>query len=299
MRTPQELCLGTVKLGLPDYGFSSGKTSKDFDVLDFLNSAGALGITHFDTSPRYGKSEEILGKYISRAKNKPRVSSKIDGLKPRNPKTPQIMLESVKKSLERLRLEALNICYLHQNELDIISDNYVHEGLELLKKERLASFSGASLYSREECAYALKSGIYNVIQVPVNVFDLNLYNNFIKNNACKARFAARSLLLQGILTNRDTIARRFKQSGEILDYLNKLDGITKDCCLTTLEMAFAFVFSLKNIEHFIIGTTSIENLKQDISCLKIKLPEKLYGQLFEAASSEKEWSNPNNWQLIR
>ena len=296
MRRPQELCLGTVKLGIPDYGFSSGKATEYFDALGFLNKAASFGISHFDTSPRYGESEEILGRYISQSKSKPQISSKIDDLKPGEAKTPQIMLESVKNSLEKLHLETLNICYLHQNDIAIISDNYVHQGLALLKQKGLIRFSGASLYSNEECAYAIQSGNFDVIQVPVNIFDLSFYNSFIKNNSSRVRFAARSLLLQGILVNRDAIAKRFKRPEEIFTYLSQLDKLAQDCNLTTLEMAFAFVFSLSNIDHFVIGTSSIENLKKDISCLKMKLPEDLSGRIFKAASITREWSNPRSWQ---
>ncbi len=296
MKSMEEICLGTVKLGMPDYGFSSRNASEDFNPLDFLGKAGALGVNHFDTSPRYGKSEEILGKYISQTKNKPWVSSKIDGLRAKEPGTPQMMLESVKRSLDRLNLGTLNLCYLHQNELEIISDQYVQEGLALLKDKRLIGLSGASLYSSEECAYALGCGVFDVIQVPVNIFDLGFYNNFIKNNDSRVNFFARSLLLQGVLVNRHGIARSLKQSEDILAYLSELDRIARDYNLTTLEMAFAFVFSLSNIKRFVIGTTSIQNLKKNISCLKIRLPADLTRRLYEAASVSKEWSNPRNWQ---
>ena len=121
MKKPDRLCLGTVKLGIPDYGFSSNSPTNWVDPLFFLNQAELMGINRFDTSPRYGKSEEVLGQYILQSGTDPIVSSKIDNLRLGDSDTPEIMVASVKASLGKLYLKWLNICYLHQNELEIIS----------------------------------------------------------------------------------------------------------------------------------------------------------------------------------
>lgn len=295
VKKPDVICLGTVKLGIPDYGFSSTSTPGDFDPVAFLKQAELNGIRRFDTSPRYGQSEEILGQYIAQSTITPFVSSKIDNLGPRHPDTPRRMLASVQSSLHKLHLTKLDICYLHQNELEVISDPYVHEGLMLLKQQNLIRLTGASLYSFEECEYALASGIFDVIQVPVSVFDLGYYDRFIRKNSASVRFAARSLLLQGVLVNRSVIHSRIRQSHQVLMYLNQLDQLAKEYGLSTLEMALAFVFSLRNIDHYLIGTTSIQNLQKNIQCMEVALPSQAFGRVVEMASQPKRWANPRNW----
>ena len=213
------ICLGTVKLGIPDYGFSSLNEKSSFKALNFLKQAGNIGITKFDTSPRYGKSEKILGEYIKKSKNVPFISSKIDFLKPNNPQSPKEMVDSVQTSLSNLNKEFLDICYLHQNEKKIISDRYIQNGLKKLKELGLIKKTGASVYYYDECQCAIESNIFDYIQVPVSVFDLNFYNKFIYNNQTSVRFVARSLLLQGILVNRNGIVSRILQSGDVLEYL--------------------------------------------------------------------------------
>ena len=296
MKKPDVLCLGTVKLGIPDYGFSSDSTPLEFDPVSFLIQAELSGIKCFDTSPRYGQSEEILGHYISQSTIKPFVSSKIDNLRPDDPDTPGRMLASVQASLRKLHLTKLEICYLHQNELSIISDSYIHEGLMLLKQQNLIRYAGASLYSFEECEYALESGLFDVVQIPVSVFDISFYNRFVRENTISSVcFVARSLLLQGILVNRNAINSRIRQSHQVLGYLKQLDQLAEESGLSTLELALAFVFSLRNIDHYLIGTTSIENLEKNIQCLKVKLPSQALTRVLEMASHTENWTNPRNW----
>ena len=121
---------------------------------------------------------------------------------PNRSDTYKTMLESVKSSLKKLNIEKLNICYLHQNEINIISDPYVHDGINQLKKDGLISKVGVSLYNFQECEYAIDSGIYDYIQIPLSVFDVTFYDRFIKDNSYPVRFVARSLFLQGVLVNR-------------------------------------------------------------------------------------------------
>ena len=289
------ICLGTVKLGIPDYGFSSLNCSEAFDPMVFLKQAVSEGVRRFDTSPRYGKSEEVVGHFIAHNHSLPIVSSKIDGLEPNKKETPEIMISSVQSSLGKLNLKRLDVCYLHQNELEIISDPYVHDGIMELKQKGLILHSGASLYSFEECEYAMESGVFDFIQLPINIFDLSFYKNFVQNNSTPIRFTARSLLLQGLLINRKSISARILQSDAIVQYLNQLDELAREVKLSTLELALGFVFALKNIDHFLIGTTSVQNLKNNLRCLDIKLQEEVFSRIFKIASPPKPWANPKNW----
>ena len=291
------LCLGTVKLGMPDYGFSSTSTLPPLDTAHFLAQVEEAGIHCFDTSPRYGNSESSLGTYLKdRAAPPPFVSSKIDNLTHGRSDTPQQMLESVQSSLAKLHLTQLDLCYLHQNDITILRDPFVHEGLQRLKYLGLIRSAGVSVYHREECEYALDSGMYDFIQIPVNIFDLGFYNRFIETPShTSVRFTARSLLLQGILANRETISGRIRQGKEIHAYLHSLDRIAARWEMTTTEMALRFVFSLPHIDHFLIGSLSIHNLRENLTWTTKELPPDIMTEIKAMASQEKTWTNPRNW----
>lgn len=295
MRTVRDLCLGTVKLGNPEYGFSSSGAREKFDPLHFLQEAGKLGISRFDTSPRYGNSEEVLGMYLKDCTRKPWVSSKIDNLKPNAKETPKMMIESVERSLTRLHLDSLDLCYLHQNDLAIITDSYVQEGFVQLKERQLIKETGASLYSIEECSAALAFGIYDMIQVPISVFDLKFYDYLVKNSEKRIKIAGRSLLLQGILVNREDILLKIRQGEQVLEYLKMLDELAQEAGCSTLELGLAFAFSLSGVDHFLLGTTAIDNLKLNIKCLRLNLPDLIRTRIAELARPERDWTNPRNW----
>ena len=153
-----KFCLGTVKLGMPDYGHSSTKNDKSsFNAIQFLKNVETLGIYRFDTSPRYGTSEDILGQYFKKVKYCHLLVQKLIFLRTNESCTPEIMIENVTYSLKKLNINHLDIWYLHQNDMSIISDPYVHKGLNLLKEKKLIKYSGASVYTLEECAYAIES----------------------------------------------------------------------------------------------------------------------------------------------
>lgn len=288
------LCLGTVKLGDPKYGFSSQSTGGGGSPISFLREAARMGIRRYDTSPRYGRSEAVLGRFLATESGEFVISSKIDGLVPGDPSTPLKMRKSVRRSLERLHVERLDICYLHQDNLTIISDPYVGEGLEQLQAEGLIHLTGASLYEPSQCEYAIESRRFDIVQLPINVCDTSLYSRFVREDSSCA-FCARSLLLQGALVNRTAIPTAIRHSTEVLDYLSKLDVLARRSKMSTLAMALAFVFGLPGIEHFLIGTTSVASLKENVSCQSVSLSAGIRAELSLLAQSPKVWANPRNW----
>ena len=80
-----------------------------------------------------------------------------------------------------------------------------------------------------------------------------------------------------------------------MDYLKILDNLADEYGFNLIEMAMGFMVSLEEIDQYIIGTTSIINLHDDIMGFKKKLPKGLREKLFELASPSKIWANPRNW----
>ena len=291
-----KFCLGTVKLGMPNYGHSSTKNdNSSFTAIQVLKNVETLGIYRVDTSPRYGTSEEILGQYFTKCEILPFVSSKIDFLRTNESCTPEIMIENVTLSLKKLNINHLDICYLHQNDISIISDPYVHIGLNLLKEKKLIKYSGASVYTLEECAYAIESKMFDYIQVPINIFDISFYYSYIKSGFKHVRFTARSILLQGIIANRKNILNQIKYAEDILNCLEAIDVIASENNLTTTQLALAYVFSLVGVDHYIIGSTSLHNIKKNIDCQCIKLNQETIESITNLATKKKIWTNPRNW----
>jgi len=284
--------LGTVKLGIDDYGFSSN-LSKDIDKQLFLSKVYDLGILHFDTSPRYNNSESVLGQFIKNNKIRVNVSSKIDNLTPNNINSKQEIQIKVQNSLFNLNLNKLHICYLHQNNLDIISDPFIQEALFYIKEKQMVDHIGASVYTEDELVYAINCGVYDYIQFPVNIFDVSLYDKYVKSNKNNIKFVARSLLLQGLLVNAEK--SDFKFTEELNFYKNEINSLINKKKYNLLETSLMFVFALNNIHQYIIGTTSIENLKNNLNLYDSSIDQDIFNLIYEIAKIPKSWSNPKSW----
>ena len=68
-----------------------------------------------------------------------------------------------------------------------------------MKKKRKIHKLGISIYNLEEINFALKKFKFNIIQLPINLFDRKLINNGILNRLKKRGYEihARSIFLQG------------------------------------------------------------------------------------------------------
>ena len=290
-----KLCLGTAKIGMPDYGYSSTDILKNVD--GFLLQSFSLGISNLDTSPRYGNSEEIVGNILRVIENKPNISTKVDKLTPNSKQNPSLMQRSIERSIKRLNIEIVDICYLHQNEIEIISDKYVHKGIEILKERRLIREIGTSVYSKSELQYTLDSGIFDWVQIPVNVLDTSYYNMVSKYDT-NIKVSARSVFLQGILFNSHSIRDDIKDHTELLNTLELIDRLCSKYDVKFHQLSLAYLNQLESINQIILGTTSIDNLADHIVSAKLKLPNELLSSLETISKHPKTWTNPRYWNVL-
>jgi aryl-alcohol dehydrogenase-like predicted oxidoreductase len=287
-----KISLGTAKLGIDGYGFSSNPLPDD--KTKFLEKSYRAGIKSIDTSPRYGNAEKIIGGFINNINSNPLISSKIDGLKHNNHQSPRIMIESVKRSINRMNISKLDVCYLHQNDLNIISDPYIQEGLFALKEMNLIGYCGTSVYSFEELDYTVLSGLYDFIQVPVNILDTSYYDRIVDYKS-EIKIAARSIFLQGILFNNKTIQKKIKYNKLLLQSLQKLETLCRSFGVELSSVCIAYINELEMIDQIIIGTSSIDNLKANIDSTRYLLDKNLSKMIGDLASGSKSWTNPRSW----
>ncbi|MDC0909686.1 aldo/keto reductase [Flavobacteriaceae bacterium] len=285
-----KIYIGTSKLDNKSYGYSSSKHEK-FNYYNYLDGIYDLGIRKLDTSPRYNNSEELIGKFIRNSNKSFEVSSKIDALNKSNiNKIPNY----ISNSLRLLNVNNLEICYLHQNDLSIISNPYIHEQLLIIKQKKLVNKLGVSVYTHKEFEFALNSKVFDCIQFPLNIFDTSFYENFIKENNSNKKFIARSLLLQGIAGNYNDLENHiFKEN--INDYLKKIKYFSSKLELTIPQLSFAFLKSFSEISEFILGSLSLVNINNNIKSFDLKIPIEIIEELYELSKSKKSWSNPKKW----
>lgn len=95
----------------------------DSEVARLLNGVLDLGINYIDTAPAYGLSEERIGRAIGHRRTEFILSTKVgesfDNGRSTYDFSSQSIVASVQRSLQRLRLDVLDIVFLHANSDDL------------------------------------------------------------------------------------------------------------------------------------------------------------------------------------
>ena len=286
-----KLSIGTAKFDYDGYGLSSFNKDRDLEI--FFKTCNKLDVNKFDTSPRYGESEKLIGKYLYSNKNN-FISTKIDqiNLKDSISTIDKHMNSSIENSLKNLGVEKINLCYLHENQLEIISNKDVLRSLRGLKENGLVKNIGASIYSIEELDYVISSRLYDWVQIPVNILDTSFYN-YIIDKSSNINIAARSLFLQGNLINKNSIL--MKNYTELESLLNDISNISLDIGIDLADLMVSYINSLNRIDQIIIGTTSKKNLESIVESLDIRLDEVTLNKLHNISVNKKNWTNPRIW----
>lgn len=280
-----KLIYGLAKFSNTKYGF--GSRPKNFNKKKFLFKI-KQNFNTFECADRYKNSTNYL-KFLK----KKQIHFKIDNIPvyENEKKIESFFLKKIEFYKKKINRDSINVLYLHQNSLNIISNKKILRVLKKIKKKNLVKNFGVSIYSQEELNFAIKQDIYNYIQIPTNLADSHYYFKYVKKINRKI-FVGRSIVLQGALLNKNQKIN-FRQ--EISEYLKKIDTICKLNKISREELVYRFVFSLKKLNYVIIGSINYENINKIFKYKKKgELNKKILIQLYKL-SKKKIWSNPKNW----
>lgn len=175
--TVSALGLGTVKLGR-DRGVrypTAFQIPDDKAALRLLDTARHCGINLIDTAPAYGDSEERLGRLLHGQRQHWVICSKVgeefDGAQSRFDFSPRHTRHSIQRSLQRLRVEALDIALIHSDgsDLTILQDMGTLQTLRDLQREGLVRAVGISSKTTEGGLAA--APLCDVLMVSYNLED--------------------------------------------------------------------------------------------------------------------------------
>lgn len=273
-----KLVLGTAQLGL-DYGIANtvGKPTKK-QAIEIIKYAVENGINYFDTAYSYGNSEIIICKFLNTYKsykNKINIITKMVPLNKEKSDENEINNRFF-ESLNRLGQKSIYCYMMHdyndiKNNCDLINDIFLK-----LKEEGYIKKVGVSVYDKNQIDYLLKNFNFDLIQLPVSVFDQRLLENNVLSELKKRKkdIYARSVFLQGLVFfNENNLLLKFTS---VKKHFKKLNGVSLKNKLSKEEIALLFVNSIKEIDKIIIGVETIEQLKKNIETLnKLKCFYKL------------------------
>jgi aryl-alcohol dehydrogenase-like predicted oxidoreductase len=273
-------CLSKIGLGCVTFGREIDQKAS-FELMDY---AVAHGIHFFDTAAVYGKgaSEEIIGAWL---KSRSAVAKNIVvATKILLPHQPESIARSVDESLQRLKVDAIDLLYLHNWHISAETPDTLFAFDQLIQKGKVK---------------ALGASNFNGMQLS-RVLDLQIKNNFscfrfIQNNhnlavsnldrqlmvACKDKdisVVTYSPLGAGFLTGKH---KRVVQPGSRFDlvpghqdiYFNEhasgrlqnLETVAKSTGHSAVHLALAWALHQPAITSVLVGARHTGHLEQALA----------------------------------
>jgi aryl-alcohol dehydrogenase-like predicted oxidoreductase len=288
----ERLALGTVQFGL-DYGIANtnGIVSEK-EMIAILDLAKKRGIDTLDTAIAYGSSEERLG--LSGI-NGWSVITKLSSIPPGTGSVETEIRESVRNSLQRLRIEKLYGLLLHvPGQLLNIQGEQIYRTLSELKEEGIVSKIGYSVYEPGELDLLVNSFPPDIVQIPLNVLDRRFISTGwlrqLKESGVEIH--TRSAFLQGLLLMIP--GERPQKFNHWNDLWQRWDFFVRQSGLTAAQICLGFACSIQEVNKIVIGVDSVAHLNDILDTppvMPVSVPDTL-------SCEDIRLINPSNWKNL-
>ena len=297
------LGLGTVELGM-DYGLrvpNAYGQPTTADAVRIIHAALDQGINLVDTARAYGDSEAIVGQALCDRRQQAILATKI---MPQGATllsgTPlkQHMLDSLDTSLKLLRTDCIDLWQVHQIDEHLLTQsNIVAEVFAAARKSGKIRYTGGSTYGAEIPLKALATDLFDVLQVGYSVLDQRQADEAFSLAAQKnVGIIARSLLLQGVLTDRgdylpDPLAALRERSHQFRQLAAEIDPDTSPA-----QLALAFGLAQPHIASVLIGVRTEAELAENLHARQVSLPDPLLAKLHALRLDDANLLDPRWWE---
>lgn len=290
MRT-NKLILGTVQFGLP-YGINNATGQIEIqDVFRILEKAEKSGVEYLDTAAAYGKSEEIIGDYLS--KNSESSFKIITKFSLKNEASCE---SSLLESLKKLKLNCVDTIMFHS-----YSDYLNHKSSlsEFITKHKHKTFInlGVSVYTNKEIDLIVNDNNIDTIQLPFNLLD---NNNFRLESLKKLKdfgktVHVRSAFLQGLFVKK--ISEFPKSLNDLKKPIQFLKEIAEENEIAIQKMAFSYAYNNIYVDNILFGVDNLNQFNENLSFLDFKLNQKTILKIEAIKTENESLLNPSNWKI--
>jgi aryl-alcohol dehydrogenase-like predicted oxidoreductase len=256
-------------------GAPRGPEVPDAVAEQVLNAVLDGGINFIDTSPDYGRSEELIGRFISHRRSEYFLASKCGciigapppgaGERPRHIFTAENIRAAVEQSLQRLKTDHLDLVQFHASPSRVeLEEHGALEAAMALKREGKVRFVGMS-GTLPNLIEQIEMGVFDEFQIPYSALQREHEDAIAKASAEGAGIVIRGGAARGAPTDWEHRANymvpgataRDRWEGARLDDL--LDGMSR------MEFTLRFTLSNPDLDTTIVGTSNIEHLRNNIA----------------------------------
>lgn len=296
------LGLGTVELGM-DYGI---RVSGDFGrpptdtAVGLLQFAADHGIDFFDTAPKYGAAEELLGEAFAKRTQcvfatKVTVPRDASGALLRGAELRREIEASLAESRRRLRRESLDLVQIHNATLEVLADGELAEALVDARGQDEVRFIGASVYTEAEALAVIDTGSFDVLQVPYSLLDRRMARRvFAAARRAGVGIVVRSAFLRGALTPK---ARSLPP--ELTPLVEAADRVRQSLDVSWEQLpsaALRFCLASPDVATVIVGVRSIQELTKAVAAaVEGPLPAAAVRESEAFALTDERLVDPSKW----
>jgi aryl-alcohol dehydrogenase-like predicted oxidoreductase len=244
-----------------------------------LNAVLDQGINFIDTANDYGRSEEFIGKYLSRRRDEYTLATKCGCTVVRRDEntddTPHVwtrdnLFRGLNESLQRMKTDHIDIMQLHNPPVEETEKNHLVDALKEMQQQGKVRFISISTTLPHLPEY-LKWGVFDTFQIPYSALERD-HEEWIS----KARQAGIGTIIRGGvargeagvgLGNQDRW-KKFEEAG--LDELRE-PGESRTAFLLRYTLSHPYV------DTTIVGTLYPDHLRENVDAAKKgPLPAKTY-----------------------
>ena len=271
-------------------GAPRGPEISDQDAGRLLNAVLDGGINLIDTSPDYGRSEELIGRYVGHRRDEFFLASKCGCLLelptyvpppyPHDYSAANVRAD-VEQSLRRLRTDRLDLVQVHMSpSRATLEENGTVEMLQTLQREGKVRFIGMSGILPNLPDH-IAMNVFDVFQIPYSAVQRDHENliteaaeagagTLIRGGAARGAASEEKNWRAGPLTQQPGLGQRNWETSGVEDLLADAD-------MSTMEFVLRFTLSHPGLSTTIVGTANPAHLATNIATAeKGPLPADLY-----------------------
>ncbi len=271
-------------------GFDAARSRVSADRL--LGSVLDAGINLIDTSPDYGRSEELIGAHLAHRRDEFFLASKCGCIVGREPVLENGRLEhdwsrsniraGVEQSLRRLRTDRLDLVQIHSSPTrKRLEECESVEELELLRREGKVRFLGMSSVL-PDLADHIAMGVFDVFQIPYSALQREHADAIRAAAAAGAGTIIRGGVARGAPApdhdaGQHAFWRAFSEQKRALWERARLDEILGP--MPRMEFLLRFVLAHEDAHTTIVGTANPDHLAANAAAAaRGPLPADLYAE---------------------
>lgn len=300
------LALGTVELGI-DYGIRVpghyGRPPEE-EAIALVHAALDAGINFIDTARAYGVAETVLGRALFDRRQRAVIATKVatqraDGHNPVGNDLRRLMLDTLDISLRALQTDYIDVWQIHNLDQELLDQGDVLAAVfDEARRAGKVRWTGASTYGIEMPAAGVACGLFDVLQVTYSVLDQRLADCvFAQADAQQVGIVARSILLQGVLTERgDHLPDRLEP---LRERSRRFRRLVSECGLATTPAQLAIAFALANphIGAALVGVRTQAELLENLTAADLPISADLIRELHTLRLDDADLLNPGTWRL--